>query len=354
MRPLLPPPSLRGPAAVDGRFSIDVPTTGGTSALTVGPLVSPRCATADVKWILILASSSRACCASTSRRPGRTTTDWLGNYAYLALGGLPRLARLRIQAFQVFDAGYPPHLRPQDARPVADLREPLGAQLVDIYVHDPGAAAARPRRPRRRCSARFRLRSCTLEDPADPGAGLRRALRECPPGRRKGRCRSAADQISGSSRSGYRRPRRSTAAGWGFHVTWMATGCGFSGDETRPRLRTHVRKPFQIGVCAAPSADPHCTFAPGLVPKTIDVITAPGVQQSTELDRRPASARTIRRRARHTELRPPPRPRSPPGAERRDSQLLPRETATGTSAASAKAAASRNGVENASVTARSS
>jgi glucoamylase len=32
------------------------------------------------------------------------------------------------------------------------------------------------------------------------------------------------------------------------------------------------------------SGDPHCTFDPALVPKAVDVITPPGVSQSTELD----------------------------------------------------------------------
>ncbi|MGZ4674579.1 MAG: hypothetical protein ACXV8K_18105, partial [Ilumatobacteraceae bacterium] len=41
---------------------------------------------------------------------------------------------------------------------------------------------------------------------------------------------------------------------------------------------------FQFGVCATASADAHCTAAPGTVPKAVDVITAPGVVQSDELD----------------------------------------------------------------------
>ena len=31
-------------------------------------------------------------------------------------------------------------------------------------------------------------------------------------------------------------------------------------------------------------ADPHCTVVPNTVPKAMDVITPPGVNQSTELD----------------------------------------------------------------------
>jgi len=41
---------------------------------------------------------------------------------------------------------------------------------------------------------------------------------------------------------------------------------------------------YQFGVCAAATADPHCTFDPNKVPKAMDVITPAGVLQSDELD----------------------------------------------------------------------
>jgi hypothetical protein len=37
-------------------------------------------------------------------------------------------------------------------------------------------------------------------------------------------------------------------------------------------------------VCAAASADPHCTFNSNNVPKAMDVLTPAGVAQSDELD----------------------------------------------------------------------
>jgi carbohydrate-binding DOMON domain-containing protein len=57
---------------------------------------------------------------------------------------------------------------------------------------------------------------------------------------------------------------------------------GFSPDQARGFSPTPQE--FQFGVCATASADPHCTFDPSVVPKAIDVIPAPGVLQSTELD----------------------------------------------------------------------
>jgi carbohydrate-binding DOMON domain-containing protein len=69
--------------------------------------------------------------------------------------------------------------------------------------------------------------------------------------------------------------------GWRFTV--VETGQdGFSDDQARGFAPTP--QPYQFGVCAAASADPHCTFDPNLVPKVIDVLTPPGVLQSNELD----------------------------------------------------------------------
>ncbi len=73
--------------------------------------------------------------------------------------------------------------------------------------------------------------------------------------------------------------------GWGFTVVLTGQD-GFSSDQARGFQPTP--QDFQFGVCAAASADPHCTFNPGLVPKAVDVITPPGVLQSTSSTTRSA------------------------------------------------------------------
>jgi len=57
---------------------------------------------------------------------------------------------------------------------------------------------------------------------------------------------------------------------------------GFSGDQARGFQPTQAD--FQFGVCATASLDPHCTADPGSVPKLMDVIPPPGVDQSNEVD----------------------------------------------------------------------
>jgi carbohydrate-binding DOMON domain-containing protein len=69
--------------------------------------------------------------------------------------------------------------------------------------------------------------------------------------------------------------------GWGFTVVLTGQD-GFNPDQARGFAPTPQQ--FQFGVCAAASADAHCTFDPDLVPKAIDVITGPVANQSTMLD----------------------------------------------------------------------
>ena len=70
-------------------------------------------------------------------------------------------------------------------------------------------------------------------------------------------------------------------SGWGFTVVLTGQD-GFSPDLAR--AFTATPGPFTFGVCSSGSGDPHCTFDPTKVPKAMDVLTPPGVQQSNELD----------------------------------------------------------------------
>jgi predicted NUDIX family NTP pyrophosphohydrolase len=56
----------------------------------------------------------------------------------------------------------------------------------------------------------------------------------------------------------------------------------FSPDQARGFQTTP--QDFQFGECATASSDAHCTVDPNTVPKAMDIITPPGVAQSTALD----------------------------------------------------------------------
>ncbi|HEV7663063.1 MAG TPA: glucodextranase DOMON-like domain-containing protein, partial [Chloroflexota bacterium] len=71
------------------------------------------------------------------------------------------------------------------------------------------------------------------------------------------------------------------APGWGFTVVLTGQD-GFSSDQARGFASTP--QPYNFGVCATTSTDPHCTVDPNTVPKAMDVLTPPGVVQADELD----------------------------------------------------------------------
>jgi carbohydrate-binding DOMON domain-containing protein len=158
---------------------------------------------------------------------------------------------------------------------------PLGAQLVDVYVHDPSAAAADTS-----TAASFPQRNYQIA----ASAAWNRLIEVQGFGQRYidshsttlGTVSIRANQISRyitfsvpASSLGH------PGSGWGFAVVLTGQD-GFSPDQARSFASTP--QPFQFGVCSAPSSDPHCTVDPNTVPKAMDVLTPPGVMQGNELD----------------------------------------------------------------------
>jgi len=147
-----------------------------------------------------------------------------------------------------------------------------------VYVHDPAATTTST-------AASFSQRDYAI---AAPGAWSRlievqgfgqRFVRR---GRRDGRDRDDPRQRADAVH--HLVPKTALGgtpgSGWGFTVVLTGQD-GFSPDQARGFQPTP--QDFQFGVCAAASADPHCTFDPGRVPKAIDVLTPAGTQ-SGELD----------------------------------------------------------------------
>jgi carbohydrate-binding DOMON domain-containing protein len=155
----------------------------------------------------------------------------------------------------------------------------LGAQLVDVYVRVPGAATTST-------AAANTTRNFTIAAPF----AWSRLIQVEGFGQRYVDATGATlgtVSITGNPVSRFitfRVPKATLGQpgpGWGFTVVLTGQD-GFSSDRARGFQPTPQE--FQFGVCAAASMDPHCTFNPGLVPKAIDVITPPGVNQATELD----------------------------------------------------------------------
>jgi glucan 1,4-alpha-glucosidase len=260
-----------------GAFSVDVAVTGGTTVLNV-VAVSSSGATAHAERSVVF-----------DFVPGTQLLDVVdpngddngpGNYAYATSDNFHPGA-FDIQEFQVFDDGTNIifRLKTRDLSPT--FGSPLGAQLVDVYVHDPGAAAGATSTAAANASRNFQIAPADAWSRLIQVQGFGQRYVDAS-GATLGTVAISANQISRFIT--FRVPKAtlgSPGPGWAFTVVLTGQD-GFSGDQARGFQSTP--QDFQFGVCAAASADPHCTVDPGTVPKLMDVITPDGVQQSDELD----------------------------------------------------------------------
>jgi glucan 1,4-alpha-glucosidase len=272
--------TAEGEAAANGSFSIPVVVTPGTTVITVVATAASggtAHTTRTVVWDFVPGTKIFDVTDPTSDDNGP------GNYAYPTAADF-HAGAFDITDFQVYDdsAGSGNiifRLQTRDLSPT--FGSPLGAQLVDVYVRDPAAASANTS-----TAASFVQRNYQIA----PAAAWSRLIEVQGFGQRYidaggaslGTVAIRANQISRyitfsvpASSLGH------PGSGWGFTVVLTGQD-GFSSDQARGFGATPG--PFNFGVCAAPSADPHCTVNPGTVPKAVDVLTPTGVLQSDELD----------------------------------------------------------------------
>jgi carbohydrate-binding DOMON domain-containing protein len=203
-----------------------------------------------------------------------------GNYAYPTASDFHPGA-FDLQQFQVFDDGTNAifRVRLRDLTPT--FGSPLGAQLVDLYVRQPGASSTST-------AASFPQRNYTIA----PAGAWSRLIEVQGFGNLRfidaSGATVGAPTVSGNAVSRYITFSVPNSAlggtpGSGWRFTVVLTGQdGFSPDQARGFAPTP--QPFAFGVCAPGSSDPRCAADPNTVPKAVDVITPPGVAQSTELD----------------------------------------------------------------------
>jgi carbohydrate-binding DOMON domain-containing protein len=202
-----------------------------------------------------------------------------GNYAYPTSSNFHDGA-FDIQAFQVYDAGSDVIFRLRTRDLSETFGSALGAQLVDVYVHDPGAAATS-------MAAANGSRNFQIA----PAGAWSRLIQVQGFGQRYEDASGATVgtvSISGNAISRFITFRvtkvslgGTPGSGWGFTVVLTGQD-GFSPDQARGFQA--VPQDFQFGVCATASSDAHCTVAPGSVPKLMDVIPPDGVSQANEVD----------------------------------------------------------------------
>lgn len=265
-------------AAGDGSWSVSLAIQGGTSVINAVAR-SATGATGHAQVTVVWDFTPGTVVFSQADPTGDDNGP--GNYAY------PTAADFHAGAFDItnFEVIVSPDgatttfkLQTRDLSPT--FGSPLGAQLADVYVHDPAAATTST-------AASFPQRNYTVA----AGSAWSRLLEVQGFGQRYVDATGATVgtiSISANAISRYITfsvPTASLggtpASGWGFTVVLTGQD-GFSPDQARSFASTP--QPYQFGVCATASADPHCTVDPNTVPKAMDVLVPTGVLQSTELD----------------------------------------------------------------------
>jgi glucan 1,4-alpha-glucosidase len=262
-------------ALADGSFSVDVPVTGGTTVLNVVATAADG-GTAHVTRTVAFDVVTGTLILDTT--DPSNDDNGPGNYAYPKSDDF-HAGAFDLERFQVYDDGTDVTFRVQTRDLSPTFGSPLGAQLVDVYVHDPAAGSTSTK-------ASFDSRHYEIA----PDSAWSRLIEVQGFGQRYvdttgatlGTVQISANQISRFITFSVPKATLGTPGpGWKFAVVLTGQD-GFGEDQARTFAATP--QDFQFGVCATVSSDPHCTVDPSTVPKAVDVLTPPLVDQADELD----------------------------------------------------------------------
>jgi len=265
-----------GTAAADGSFSFDIAPLNGSNVLVITS-TAPNGGTAQTVRTVVNDVVQGTLLFDATDPVGDDNGP--GNYAYPTAADFHPGA-FDMTDFQVYDTGTTVTFRVQTRDLSPTFGSPLGAQLIDVYVHQPGASPTST-------AASYTSRNYTIAQ----GSAWSRLLEVQGFGQRfidatgntVGTITISANQISRYITFSVDKTALggTPASGWIFTVVLTGQD-GFSSDQARSFTATPGG--FTFGVCATASMDPHCTVDPNTVPKAMDVLTPSGVTQSDELD----------------------------------------------------------------------
>jgi glucoamylase len=267
-------------AGPDGSFSATVPTGFGSNAITVTAATGHGQSTGYAQvTVSNEGGGSTVLDVPDAAGDGVGDDNGPGTYQYPTdpsfVPGAFKLTR-----FQVLSDGTYAYVRATIANLTPTFGAVDGAQLLDVYVHVPGATNTSTQ-------AAYATRNYTI---ASSGAwsqrievqGFASPVWVDASGNTVGTPYVLAEQSDGTITIALPEAQFGTPGpGWGF--TAVLTGQdGFSPDQARAFTATPGQ--FTFGVCAAGGTQPICSVDPSTVPKAMDVITPPGVSQQTELN----------------------------------------------------------------------
>ena len=263
-------------AAADGSFSATAPVSFGSNAITVAA-TAPGGRSTGYAQVTVTNEGGGSTVLDTTDPVGDDNGP--GTYQYPTDPSF-HAGAFDLTRFQVLSDGTFAYVRATLANLDPTFGQTDGAQLLDVYVHVPGAAATSTQ-------AAFASRNYSI---AAAGAWSQRVEVQgfAPPvwvnagGGSVGTASVLAEQADRTITIALPEAQFGTpASGWGFSVVLTGQD-GFGTDQARNFTATPGG--FTFGVCAPGGTAPVCKADPGTVPKAVDVITPAGVSQAAELD----------------------------------------------------------------------
>jgi glucoamylase len=260
-------------AGADGAFSVRVPVSFGTTVLTVSATDHGRTAYAQRTVVGELTGGTTALDVTDADGDDHGP----GTFAYPTAADFHPGA-FDLERFQVISDANTVYLQARTRDLTPTFGSPLGAQLLDIYVRQPGASptsdqAASPQRNYTlgdSWSQRIEVQGFAAPVWVDAGGDARSG---------------AAVRSSQTTRTiTIALPKAvfgTPGAGWEFAAVLHGQD-GFSADQARGFAATP--QPYTFGVCGPDASGPICSADPASVPRAMDVITPSGVSQESELD----------------------------------------------------------------------
>lgn len=271
---------VSSPTKSDGSFSVSVPVIPGNTVLNT-VAVSPTGATShDQRTIVWDFTAGNVVLDITD--PSNDDSG-PGNYVY-PLASDFHAGAFDMQDFRVIISpdGSTTTFKLQLRDLTPTFGSPLGAQLVDVYVHNPNALPGDTSTMAAYASRNYVIDQSSAWSRLLEVQGFGQSYLDAH-GNSQGTITISANAISRTIT--FSVPTASLggqpASGWGFNVVLTGQD-GFSPDKARAFTSTPGQ--YTFGVCATNNGDPHCTVDPNTVPKAMDVLTPNGVSQSNELD----------------------------------------------------------------------
>jgi glucoamylase len=263
-------------AASDGTFSVTVPVSFGSNAITVAASAAGGRSTGYGQVTV------------TNEGGGSTVLDVTdpsgddngpGTYQYPTDASF-HAGAFDLTRFQVLSDGTFAYLRTTLRNLDPTFGATDGAQLLDLYVHVPGASATSTGAAA--ASRNYTIGSAGAWSQRIEVQGFADPVWVNAAGSSVGTASVLAEQADRTITIALPEAQFGTpSSGWGFSVVLTGQD-GFGTDQARNFTATPGG--FTFGVCAAGGTAPICTVDPNTVPKAMDVLTPAGVSQATELD----------------------------------------------------------------------